>query len=391
MITIALIALSACVIFTFYTYLFYPSLLWFFARAHNKRAEPVALQEWPLISISLPVYNEQEQIPHVIESLLDIDYPAERRQIVVISDGSTDRTNEIVRSFATRGVQLLALSKREGKTAAEAAGAEILTGDIVINTDASVRIDRAAVKRLIAAFADDSVGVASGRDVSISHAGTDANISESGYVGYEMWIRGLETRCYGIVGASGCFYGIRRTLHNIPLPKALSRDFAAPLIARENGFRSVSVNDAICYVPRTHALQQEYRRKVRTMTRGIETLAHKRHLLNPARFGWFAWMLWTHKVCRWFVPWMAMIAFVAVLPLVAVEPWARWIAIAGGLSLVWTTVAWYAAPHATLPRTLGIPAFVVLGNAAAMHAGLRAMHGDENATWEPTRRVHAIR
>src|SRR5690606_16822661 len=101
---------------------------------------------------------------------------------------------------------------------------------------------------------------------------------------YEMWVRRLETRISGIVGASGCFYAIRAHLHRVHLKDSLSRDFAAALIAREHGYRSVSVDDAVCYVPRAPSLHREYRRKVRTITRGMETLHNRGHLLNPLEY-----------------------------------------------------------------------------------------------------------
>jgi len=184
--------------------------------------------EWPTISIVLPVYNEAESIAATLERVLAIDYPAERRQVVVVSDASTDSSDEIIARFAARGVELLRMPQRRGKTAAENAARSHLSGAIIINTDASVRIEPGAVKQLVGAFADPSVGVASGRDVSVANldahvaAGGDvsvanlddrANPGEMAYVGYEMRVRDLETQLDGIVGASGCLYAIRKDLH----------------------------------------------------------------------------------------------------------------------------------------------------------------------------------
>src|SRR5207245_7635393 len=132
------------------------------------------------------------------------------------------------------------------------------------------------------------------------------------YVGYELWVRDLETSLSGIVGASGCLYAIRRQLQMHTMPDGLSRDFGSALVAREHGYRAVSVPAAVCYVPRSNSLRREYRRKVRTMARGLRTLWHKRSLLSPRRHGVFAWMLWSHKVCRWLTPWMGLIAAAAL-------------------------------------------------------------------------------
>src|SRR6185312_15819914 len=136
-----------------------------------------------------------------------------------------------------------------------------------------------------------SVGVASTSDVSVARHETSANTAEAGYVGYEMRIRELETATGGIVGASGSGYAIRSNLHRLPVRADLSRDFSAALTARTHGYRAVAVDDALCYVPRTPSLKMEYKRKVRTIARGLETLMSQKHLLDPMRYGTFSWKL----------------------------------------------------------------------------------------------------
>jgi cellulose synthase/poly-beta-1,6-N-acetylglucosamine synthase-like glycosyltransferase len=308
--------------------------------------------------------------------------------VLVVSDASTDRTDEIVRGYADRGVELLRVPVRGGKTAAENAAREHLRGDIVVNTDASVRVAPGALKPLIARMADPEVGVASGRDVSVAEMNRDLNVGESGYVGYEMWVRDLETRVDSIVGASGCFYAIRKPLHMTQFPSGLSRDFACALIARERGYRAVSVNEAVCFVPRIQSLHREYRRKVRTLTRGLETLWYKRRLLNPVRYGLFAWMLASHKLIRWLAPWGLVLAGVGGLLLAgALRSWV----IAGMLvlPLLLAGCGWWWPERRRAPRPVTVPAYVVSGVVAALEAWMRALRGEMNAVWEPTRRSGA--
>src|SRR2546428_412887 len=309
--------------FCLYTYSGSPALLKLAGslRRASRRAAPP--QQWPSISITIPVHNEVEVIAGTLARILELDYPAERRQILVVSDASSDGTDAIVSGLADRGVELLRLPERCGKTAAENAARAHLRRAIIVNTDASVRIAPQALKPLVAAFADPTVGVASGRDVSVARVGAEANAGESAYVGYEMWVRHLETRVAGIVGASGCLYAIRAELHRQFVPEDLSRDFGAALLARRRGFRAVSVPQALCCVPRSASLRQEYRRKVRTMARGLRTLWALRALLNPLRYGVFAWMLCSHKLCRWLVPWATLLAVGAVGVLAADSLWAR--------------------------------------------------------------------
>jgi cellulose synthase/poly-beta-1,6-N-acetylglucosamine synthase-like glycosyltransferase len=305
----------------------------------------------------------------------------------VISDASSDATDNIVRRNADQGVELLRMPERGGKNRAENAAAEHLRGEIVVNTDASIRIAPKALRRLVAVFRDPAIGVASGRDVSVEPGSHEANVGEAGYVGYEMGIRDLETRVNGIIGSSGCFYAIRPELHKIPLPENLSRDFSSALHAEENGFRAVSVPGATCLVPRGTSLRKEYRRKVRTITRGMQTLWFKRHLLNPLRHGYFAWMLWSHKVVRWALPWFAILSVAALGVLAPTHPvWS--VSFGAALTVCGLASAgWTLSGRGDLPRVLSIPTFLVMGNLAAAHALLRAVRGGGDKLWEPTRRT----
>jgi len=343
---------------------------------------------WPRISITIPVYNEAAVIARTLEAILAVDYPADRRQILVVSDASTDGTDEIVSRFAAPGggVELLRLPERHGKTAAENAARPYLTGEIIVNTDASVRVDPQAVTRLVAAFADPSVGVASGRDVSVAHGDDRTNPGEQAYVGYEMWVRGLERKVDGIVGAAGCLYAIRRDLHMGPIPEGLSRDFGAALVAREHGYRSVSVPTAMCYVPRSSSLRAEYRRKVRTIARGLRTMWYKRALLDPTRQGLFAWMLWSHKLSRWLAPWTLLLATLALAALAPSHWWAAATLALGGAAALVTVIGWVWPEERPLPRLIALPAYAVSGNVAVLQAWIRALGKQRTTLWEPTRR-----
>jgi glycosyltransferase involved in cell wall biosynthesis len=383
--TVGWLLVAAPVAIALYAYAGYPAILWLLAR---RPAAPTSVRSplLPLVTIVIPAYNEERQIRGAIEALLAQDYAADRRQILVISDGSTDGTDDIVREFAERGVELLRMPVRGGKTAAENASRECIRGDIVVNTDASIRLHPAAVRLLVGQMADPAVGVASSRDVSVAPGESRANTAEAGYVGYEMRIRELETRTGGIVGASGSGYAIRATLHMLPVRADLSRDFSAALNARTHGLRAVSVDDAICYVPRTTSLRAEYRRKVRTIRRGMETLVVQRHLLNPFRFGLFAWKLASHKVCRWLLPAFLAPGAVGLGILAPAHAWAA-IALSGGLAglAVAGAGAMWPAKYA-MPRPVSMITFAAAANVAVMHAMWRVARAGEDRLWEPTRR-----
>jgi cellulose synthase/poly-beta-1,6-N-acetylglucosamine synthase-like glycosyltransferase len=387
MIPLALVLIGIPMLLAAYSLVGYPFLLLVFARLRPtlplREDDPA---EWPIVSICVPAYNEERSIGHTLDNLLQLDYPVHRRQIVVVSDASTDRTDEIVRSYADRGVELVRLPVRGGKTAAENALIPLVRGEILVNTDATIRILPDSVKHLVRQFQDPTIGVASGRDVSVGNVRTEENAGEAGYVGYEMWVRGLETRIGSIVGASGCFYAIRGDLQDHLFPEALSRDFAAALSAIRAGYRAVSVDDAVCLVPRTVSLHAEYTRKIRTMARGLETLWHLKVLMNPFKYGLSAWMLLSHKLARWLIFLTAPLALIG-LDLLAIRiPLMRPVFGAAVLAILIGILAmkWPAGRHP--PRFLAPIAFVMVALAAGFVAWTKALRHELNPIWEPTRR-----
>lgn len=383
--TIALVLVLAPVAMLAAAYIGYPLVLAVLAAFRPRRRPLPDPADWPMITLTVPAYNEEATIGATLDHLLRLDYPADRRLIVVISDASTDRTDEIVRGYADRGVELVRLRERRGKSAAENAAGAVLRGDIIVNIDATVRLRPGSLRALVIAFRDPTVGVASGRDVSVGARTARSTRGESGYVGYEMWVRSLETRLGSIVGASGCFYGILRSLYDARFPEQLSRDFASALVAREQGFRAVSVNDAVCEVPRSATLRSELRRKTRTMARGLSTLSYKRHLLDPRRHGGFALMLIGHKLLRWLVYPLLPGALVGLLLLSPGSPVAA-VLLALTLLGIAMGIAGMRWPGERVPMVLAVPGFILAANVAGILAWKQVLRHERSPIWEPTRR-----
>jgi cellulose synthase/poly-beta-1,6-N-acetylglucosamine synthase-like glycosyltransferase len=374
----------------FYGYGGYPLLLIVVRRF--RRQPPVATAKpaaWPRISITLPAYNAEKTLRPVLDGLVRLDYPPALRQILVVSDGSTDGTDVLVAEYAHLGVELLRHSPRIGKTELENFAMTALTGEIIVNTDASVALAPDAVWRLVAALADPGVGVSSGRDISVASVGATGSGGEAAYVGYEMWLRDLETDVEAIVGSSGCLYAVRAELHRRQLPGHLARDFSSALWARLNGVRAVSVRDAICFVPRAASMRVEFNRKVRTMTRGLETLFYHGRLLNPIKYGMFSVLLWSHKLIRWLVPWAVVACAVAIIPLAATVWWARAGVVALALGLGLAALGWWWPQQARVPRACSMAAYFVSGTMAGLLAWVRALRGNGAALWDPTPRAQS--
>lgn len=384
--TIAVALVVSPLVVALYAYVGYPVILWIVGAVRPRSIGTHRRQPWPSLTITVPVHNAATSIRATLERLLQLDYPMDRVQLLVISDASTDGTDAIVREFAGRGVELLRMPTRRGKTAAENAALAAAAGEIIVNVDATVLVPATSLKPLIRAFDDPTVALASGRDCSTGDVSREGTGAESSYVGYEMWVRDLESRIGGIVGASGCFYAIRRSIHAMPLPPDLSWDFASALVAREQGFRAVSVSAATCIVPRTVELRTELRRKVRTMARGLKTLFYKRALLNPLAHGAFAWMLLSHKLLRWLPYLLAPVALAALLFLAVHDQLARVVLGAVLLGIAGGTVAIRTPHNRSIIRPIAFAGFVVAACAAGLLAWRDAIRRTELATWEPTPR-----
>jgi cellulose synthase/poly-beta-1,6-N-acetylglucosamine synthase-like glycosyltransferase len=388
----AALLLAAPLALALYAYAIYPIALRLIGARRRRRPSAGDAVEWPTVSIVVVAHNAQHTIRGTIERLLAVDYPPDRRQILIVSDASTDGTDHIVGEFAHRGVELHRVEPRSGKTAAENVVAHRVRGEIVVNADASILVTPSSVKSLVRRFFDSTVGVASGRAVSVPSAfgAAPATRADAAYYSYEMWTRSLEMDFGTVIGATGALYAVRRALFAVPLAPHVTRDFASPLVARECGLRSVIDDDAVCFVRQTPSLRREYDRKVRTMVRGLDTLYEFRHLMDPRRHGRFALMLASHKLCRWLVYLLAPLAAVGVAVL-AVEWWpARVVAAlallvgAGGL----VAVRWPV--DRPVPAPLAFCGYAVVGGAAGAAAWVRFLRGKHTVIWEPTTRAGEV-
>ena len=161
---------AAPLIIGIYAYAAYPLILWILARLRPRDSKGPGGEKWPSVTITVPVYNAHSSIGATLEALLNLDYPRDRFQILVISDASTDGTDDLVRTFADRGIELLRLPERRGKTAAENAALAASRGEILVNVDSTIIVPPQSLKKLVRVFDDPTIGVASGRDVSVGDA-----------------------------------------------------------------------------------------------------------------------------------------------------------------------------------------------------------------------------
>lgn len=344
--------------FVLYTLAGYPLLLAVLARC---RANPfLRAPIRPTVSILLPVYNGDAWLKAKLESILALDYPPELLQILVISDGSTDRTDEIARGFAARGVRLIRIP-HAGKAAALNAALEHASGEILFFTDVRQALDPAALSRLVECFADPKVGAASGELVILE--GRTRQESDTGlYWRYEKWIRKRQSAVDSVLGATGCIYAMRRQLARPLPPGTINDDMYLPLNAFLRGYRVVLDESARAYdIPAS--LRTEFRRKVRTLAGVYQIVRLLPALLGPSNRMWFHFL--SHKLARQLLPWalLAMAASSFGLPC----PWgAAALSAQAAFYLAAAVDPWIPECHRVKPLTSPPRTFVVLMAAAAL-------------------------
>lgn len=368
------------VLFVVYAYVGYPLALKVLSRI---RSRPVRKGDIiPTVSFVITAYNEERRIRDKIENTLKLVYPQEKLEIIVASDGSSDRTDEIVMSFESRGVRLVRATRRGGKEATQQMAVAASRGEILVFSDVATAVAADAVARIVRNFHDPTVGCVSSVDRFIDAEGRVSG--EGAYVRYEMFLRGLETRVGSLVGLSGSFFAARRSVCR-EWAADLQSDFNTLLNAVKAGLRGVSDPEAVGYYRNLTDERKEFDRKVRTVQRGIAVFMRGRALLNPLRYGLFSWQLLSHKLCRWLVP-FAMIAALVSNACLALES-------ASYLALLCLQVAFYVVALAGLwlgsfpgSRLIKLPSFLFLVNLSILKAWYRYLKGERLVKWDPSMR-----
>ena len=297
------------VAFLVYTLAGYPIAL---AVTSLLRFRPIVRRYEPrTVTIVLPVRNGERWLRSKLESLFALRYPPELVQILVVSDGSTDGTDDLAREYAAcRQIEFLRVASG-GKAMALNAGLERAEGEIIFLTDVRQQLDPDSLKNLVACFADPSVGVASG-ELVIREGRTHEETSVGLYWRYEKWLRKRESRIHSVMGATGCVYAIRRALVT-PFPQGtLVDDMFLPLAAFFKGYRVIVEESAKAFDYPT-ALDTEFRRKVRTQAGVYQIMGLFPKLLTPGNRMWLAFL--SHKLARLLMPFALLLAGAATFGL----------------------------------------------------------------------------
>jgi glycosyltransferase involved in cell wall biosynthesis len=324
--------------------------------------------------------NEGRRLAAKLDDVLAQDYPADRLQVIVVSDGSTDDTAAIAGGYAARGVECIELRDRVGKETAQARGIAAARGDILVFTDVATRIGGAGLRGMAAAFQSPGVGAVSSEDRFVTADGRPAG--EGLYVRYEMWLRQLESRARGLVGLSGSLFAVRRELCD-EWPTDVPSDFVVALRCARRGLKAVSLPEVHGIYSDLKRDSAEFARKRRTALRGMAGLASAMDVLNFRRHGLYALQAWSHKLGRWAVPWFLLGALVTNLLLLDAGAIYR---VMLGLQAVGYGMAagGWIIPGLRRIGLVRIAYFFVLSNAALAVAAVDFLRGRRVVQWEPS-------
>ncbi len=364
-----------------YVYLGYPLLLGVVALFI--RRPKASLGYSPTISILIAAYNEEAGIRKKIDQTLALDYPADKIEIIVLSDCSTDRTDAIVKAFSDPRVRLFRAPQRKGKTNAQNLGVEIAQGEILIFSDATTVYHPLALQYLATNYADPKVGAVSGRYQYFDPKGESPTGSGMiAFWNYENFIKMMQSRIRTISGCCGCIYSVRRAAYS-PLNPDVISDLVQPLWAIRKGYRVIFEDRALAYEETTKSSKEEFSMRVRVVTRGIRGLLSVPDLLNPTKHGWVSFQLISHKVLRWMVP-VFLLSLFASSAILWNHSWYSML-FASQVAFYGFALLTLLIPLHRIWKPLGIPLYFCTLNAASLRSILEVMRGGKFVVWETVR------
>lgn len=372
------IAFIGSVFLIFFSYFGYPVILLLVGRIRGRDVNKAMIT--PAVTIIITVHNEEKRIKDKIDNTLNLDYPKDKLHIVIASDGSNDCTNEIVRGYVDRGVQLLDVPDRRGKENAQKDAVKKAQGDIIVFSDVATLIEKEGLMHLVSNFADPTIGCVSSEDRMV---GKDGNPSgERFYVRYEMWLRRLESRAHSLVGLSGSLFAARREICD-DFSGEMQSDFRTVLNCVNTGLRSVSDPLVIGSYQDTEDEKREWDRKIRTILRGLTVFFHHVQFLNVFKYGFFSFELFCHKLLRWSVPFLLILIFLSNFALASKS-------LIYFLLLLAQVLFYSLGTSGLLKKKLGkkplikISVYFLTVNMAIIVAWWRYLRGQRIVAWSPT-------
>ena len=362
-----------------YVYVFYPFLIDLLSRLFDRKYVSKEIQ--PPVSIIITAYNEEKHIGRKIDNTLALDYPKERMEIIVGSDGSTDKTCEIARSYESQGVKLLAFPENRGKTMVQNDCARAARFDIIVFMDASSLCEPGSLRNLVAPFADARVGCVAGKVAFVQSRENLTTESQGIYWKYEQVLKRAESRLGSLVGVDGPLYAIRKERY-VELRRDIISDLITPLLVIRDGYAVVYEPGAITYEEATIRPGDELSTRRRIVARGLLALLRYPELFNPWKRPMLAFQIVSHKILRWFA---GLYFILMLISSVLLSPRFFYL-LTGAAMVVFLMLAWKGLKSQDYPRRVfAVPYYFALVNWAALLGILDYLRGKRVISWKPVR------
>ncbi len=366
----------------FYVYFGYPILVWLVSRVRPKIVKRAEYE--PFVTILITAYNEEKDIRAKLENTLQIDYPPEKLEILVASDGSTDRTDEIVKEFAMRGVKLFRQEGRVGKTITQNNAVEQAAGEILLFSDATTNYQTNVLREITPNFSDETIGCAAGKLVYVDESQSNVGKGAQSYWNYETFLKESESKACSLIGASGCLYAVRKSAYQPMYAEACSDFLICTVLYRQN-LRSVYEPNAICFEETNRRTDKEMQMRIRVISQTFTDLWRNREMLNPFRSGFYGVQLISHKLMRYAVSLFLVLIFFSTLILSFSSIFFALIFALQTAFYMLAFVGWVLEKSGKNIGVLAMPLYFVLANLASVIAFYRFLSGETYARWEPIR------
>jgi len=386
--TFVLLLTLLCLSVPVYVYFGYPAILWLLTRGLPDITHRRGDQK-PSVALVISCYNEEGVIREKLQNVLELDYPQDLLQIIVVSDGSDDGTDEAVKEFEGKGILLIRQEGRLGKTMGINLAMEHIDAEITVFSDANAMYASDAISKLVRNFADLDVGYVVGAALYTDGNDGASARNENLYWRYELAIKAMESRLHSVVGGDGAIYAIRTKLWE-PLQQQDINDFVNPLQIIAKGYRGVFDADARCFEETAGDFDREVARKERIVNRSIRGLMRVGRVMNPAKTGIFAFEVISHKLLRWLIP-LFLLVGVAGSIILAFAGFCLFQLITAGtlLILALTLLGHLSSNRNQLPAWIATPYYFVMVNGYAVKGIVRAVQGQTQVTWNSARNTEA--
>ncbi len=369
-----------------YSYAGYVMIIYLISFFYSKQVKKGNIE--PSVSLIIAAYNEEKDIEKKLINSFELDYPRNKLEIIVASDASSDLTDEIVKKYEHNEhevkVVLHRVEGRLGKTAVQNSAVKIAGGDIIVFSDTASMYDKGAVRFLAKNYSDPSVGAVSGMYKYVNPSGGSIGFATMLFWNLENFIKTRQTRIQTITGCCGCIYSVRKDLYT-ELPANIISDLVEPLSILKKGYRIVFEPDALAFEETTEKPQDEFNMRIRVIVRGMNGLIYMRSLLNPFKYPFVAFQLFSHKILRWFVPVMCVVAFITNLFLASSSSFYLIMLLTQCVFYCLALIGWFLEKRQIRNKLFYLPLYFIIVNAASLISMFKVLRRENITIWQTQR------